>query len=49
MVNVVLFAVPVEHTPMKKKSKSVDKFKCPFCPKMYVHKKTFEKHISTHE
>ena len=34
---------------MKKKSKSVDKFKCPFCPKMYVHKKTFEKYISTHE
>ena len=27
----------------KSKDKSVAKFKCPFCPKMYVHKKNFSK------
>ena len=32
-----------------KKKSSGDKFKCTFCPKSYVHEKTWKKHILTHE
>ena len=33
----------------QKKKEEKKKFKCTYCPKMYVHKKTFHKHISTHQ
>ena len=40
--------VQCDETVTKKKEER-KKFKCTYCPKMYVHKKTFHKHISTHQ